>query len=59
MGSFIYGKGNEPHHDRLFLLAQKTSPINFTSEKIFFEMVNRKPTALTSCLVAFSGKQIS
>jgi hypothetical protein len=38
---------------------KKPSPINFTSEQLFFETANRKLTALTSCLVAFSGKQIS
>jgi hypothetical protein len=59
MGSFIYYKGNRPQHDRLLLLAQKTSPVSFTSEKTFFETANRKLTALTSCLLAFSGKQIS
>lgn len=59
MGSFLYDKGNKPHHDRRFLLAQKTSPISFTSEQIFFEMANRKLTDLTSCLLAFSGKRNS
>jgi hypothetical protein len=56
--SFLYEKGNKPHHDRLFVSPQKTSPTNLTSDQIFFETANRKLTALTSWLLAFPGKQI-
>jgi hypothetical protein len=59
MGSFLYEKGKKPHHDILFVSAQQTSPNNFTKDQIFFETANRKLTALTSWLLAFSGKQIS
>jgi len=59
VGSLLNEKGNKPHDDSLFVSAQQTSPINFTSDQIFFETANRKLTALTSWLLAFSGKQIS
>jgi len=42
-----------------FVISSKTSPVNFTNEQIFFETADRNLTALTSCLLAFSGKQIS
>jgi hypothetical protein len=59
MGSFLYEKGNKPRQDRLFVSAQKTSPISFTSYQIFFEEANRILTALTSWLFVFFEKPIS
>jgi hypothetical protein len=59
-GKFFFSKKATNHTTIAFSLSdKKTTPVNFTSEQIFFETANRKLTALTSCSVAISGKQIS